>query len=143
MDNLDQKLITALRRDGRESIANLAALLGVTRATVRARMDKLIASGQILGFSVDLKADTAESPVRGLMMIEVEGRGTERVVARLLNMPEVLRVHATNGRWDLVAELRTTTLEKLDEVLRAIRLIDGIATSETSLLLATRQHRRI
>ncbi len=52
-------------------------------------------------------------------------------------LPEVSAVHTTNGRWDLVVELGTTTLPALDAVLRRIRLIPGITGSETSILLAT------
>lgn len=51
--------------------------------------------------------------------------------------PNVATLHSTNGRWDLIAELRADTLESFDRVLGAIRLIDGIATAETSILLST------
>jgi hypothetical protein len=44
---------------------------------------------------------------------------------------------ATNGRWDSVAELRDDSLEAFDRVLGQIRLIDGIADTETSILLLT------
>jgi DNA-binding Lrp family transcriptional regulator len=44
-------------------------------------------------------------------------------------------VHTTNGRWDLVAELETASLEEFSWALDAIRAIQGIATTETSLLL--------
>jgi DNA-binding Lrp family transcriptional regulator len=52
-------------------------------------------------------------------------------------MPNVVALHTTNGRWDLIAELRAETLEAFDEVLNVIRLADGIATTETSILLST------
>lgn len=51
--------------------------------------------------------------------------------------PNVATLHSMNGRWDLIAELRADTLESFDRVLGAIRLIDGIATAETSILLST------
>jgi DNA-binding Lrp family transcriptional regulator len=49
----------------------------------------------------------------------------------------VSALHTTNGRWDIVAELRADTLEEFDRVLGRIRRIDGVATSETNLLLST------
>ena len=58
----------------------------------------------------------------------------------LRGIPEVRTIHATNGRWDIVAELETGTLADFDEVLRRIRLIDGISATETSILLAS--HKR-
>ena len=139
MDELDSALIAALRRDGRASLSELAADLGVTRTTVRSRMARMIADGDIAGFTVLTRADVAQSPVRGLMMLGIEGQGTERTIARLRAMREVRAVHTTNGSWDLIVEIGTGTLEEFDSVLFAIRKLDGVRRSETSLLLSTRR----
>lgn len=137
MDSLDEKLVTLLRHDGRRSISDLAVDLGVSRATVRARIERLERQGEILGYTVILRADALEQRVRGIMMIEVEGHAADRVVRALGGFPEISAVHTTNGRWDLVVELNTETLTQLDAVLRKVRLIPAIAGSETTLLLAT------
>ncbi len=142
MDETDQTLLAALRRDGRASISDLSLQLGLARATVRSRLEKLTNEGEILGFTVVLKGDAQEHAVRGIILIAVEGRGTDRIVSQLGRMPEVQTVHTTNGRWDLIAELGTKSLEALDAVLRRIRLIDGIAASETNLYLATKRMSR-
>lgn len=139
MTRTDQKLIAALRRNARASVSDLAAEIGVSRATVRARLDRLIESGEIVGFTVTLRSDVRGAPVQGVILIAIEGKGTERIVATLRGMPEVQRIHTTNGRWDLIVELGADTLADLDAVLRRIRLIDGVATSETNLYLSTRQ----
>ncbi|WP_347267005.1 Lrp/AsnC family transcriptional regulator [Paracoccus sp. (in: a-proteobacteria)] len=139
MDDLDLGLIAELRRDGRAAISDLAARLRVSRATVRARLERLQAAGEIAGFSVLTRADVSEAPVRGLMMIGIEGRGGERIMARLTGIPAVVAVHSTNGRWDLIVELATGSLADLDEVIRRIRNMEGVMTSETSLLLSTRR----
>ena len=137
MDALDERLITLLRHDGRRSISDLATDLGVSRATVRARLERLEKSGDVLGYTVILRADAVGQPVRGIMMIEIEGLAADRVIRTLGGLPEVSAVHTTNGRWDLVVELGTATLADLDAVLRRVRLIPGVTGSETSLLLAT------
>ncbi|MFZ1662226.1 MAG: Lrp/AsnC family transcriptional regulator [Paracoccaceae bacterium] len=139
MNDTDQQIIAELRRDGRASLSDLAARLGLARATVRARMERLQARGEIVGFTVLTRSDVSATPVRGLMMIAIEGRGTERIIARLTGMPEVIAVHSTNGRWDLIAELGTRTLEELDLVLQKVRGYEGVLASETSLLLNTRR----
>ncbi|WP_147127005.1 Lrp/AsnC family transcriptional regulator [Shimia ponticola] len=141
MDELDKRLLLALQRDGRASVSELADLLGVTRTTVRTRMDRLRANGEITGFTVTTRADVAPSAIRGLMMLGIEGRGTERIMARVAAMPEVRAVHSTNGTWDLIVEIGTETLEAFDKVLFAIRRMDGVTRSETNLLLSTRQGR--
>ena len=139
MDITDQKLIAALRQDGRASISALAATLNLTRTTVRSRMQSLQQSGEIIGFTTVLRGDAAHAPVRSQMMIAIEGRGTERVIRQLSAMPSVDALHTTNGKCDLIAELSADSLEELDGILRQIRLLEGIATSETNLLLATRK----
>ena len=139
LDEMDQRLIAELRRDGRASFSDLAERLALSRATVRARMERLAAKGEIAGFTVLTRSDVADAPVRGLMMIGIEGRGGEKVMARLAGIPAVLAVHSTNGKWDLIAELATQTLLELDEVIYRIRSIEGVVTSETNLLLSTRK----
>jgi DNA-binding Lrp family transcriptional regulator len=139
MDKTDERLIAALRHDARASLSGLALGLNLSRTTVRTRIDRLVQRGDILGFSVVLKADAMRDPVRGLMMIGIEGRGTERILRQLHGFSEVRAVHSTNGRWDVIVELGTETLEALDTALARIRRLDGVTTSETSLLLATRK----
>lgn len=138
MDDADQRLIAELRRDGRASLSDLAERLGLSRATVRVRMERLTERGEIAGFTVMTRADITAAPVRGLMMIGIEGKGGERTMARLAGLPAVQAVHSTNGRWDLIVELGTQTLLELDETIYRIRNIDGVMRSETNLLLSTR-----
>lgn len=139
MDDLDQAIIAALRHDARMSHSDLSAALGVTRATIRARIDRMEARGDILGYAVVLKEDRLTDPVRGLMMIGIEGRGAGRIMRQLTGLSEVRAVWSTNGRWDLIAEIGTQSLESFDAVLDRIRKLDGVSTSETSLLLSARK----
>jgi len=139
MDETDLRLIAELRRDGRAALSDLAERLDLSRATVRARMERLAARGEIAGFTVVTRADVTEAPVRALMMIGIEGRGGERIMARLAGFPAVMAVHSTNGKWDLIVELSAQTLLELDDVIHRIRSIEGVMTSETNLLLSTRR----
>ena len=139
MHELDGRLIAALKQDGRASLSDLAAELGVTRSTVRVRLDRLRQSGEISGFTVLTRSDVRPDAVRGLMMLEIAGRGAERAMKRLTAISQVRAVHSTNGTWDLIAEIGAETLEEFDQVLFAIRRLDGVTRSETSLLLSTRR----
>lgn len=139
MDETDRKLVAILRHDARMALSDLAAHLGLSRTTVRSRINRLKARGEILGFRVVMKDDTLQDPVRGLMMIEIEGRGTDRIIRQLHGLPEVRSIYSTNGRWDVIVEIGTATLGGFDDVLFHIRRIDGVTASETSLLLSTRK----
>jgi len=138
MDDLDQRLLAALKRDGRAPLSELAALLGVSRATVRTRIERLQQHGIIRRFTVETAQDVVDAPVRGLMMLSISGPGAERVMLRLTGHPAVRQVHSTNGKWDLIVEIGTETLAALDAVLFELRRLPGVETSETSLLLNSR-----
>lgn len=136
-DDLDRRLIAALREDGRAPVSKLAAILGVSRATVQTRLDRMLESGAILGFTVRFRKDYDTQAIRAIMMIQVAGRSTTAVIRQLRGMPELVSLHTTNGAWDLIAEIRAESLTDFDRVLREVRTIDGIENSETSMLLST------
>ncbi|WP_306145833.1 Lrp/AsnC family transcriptional regulator [Roseibium sp. MMSF_3412] len=139
MDDLDLRLITLLRHDGRRAVSDLASDLKVSRATVRARMEKLQASGEILGFTAVLRDDWRDLPIRAVTLLVVDGHNTDPVIRALSAMTEVRAIHSTNGKWDLVLDIATRDLAAFDDALNRIRLIEGIAASETNILLNTRK----
>lgn len=139
MDDTDERLVAALKKDARIALSDLAATLMLSRTTVRNRLARLQQSGEIVGYSVVTRADVQADPVRGLMMIGIEGRGAERIIRQLGQMAEVRAVHSTNGRWDVIAEIGSRTLADFDAVLFRIRRLEGVTQSETNLLLSTRK----
>jgi DNA-binding Lrp family transcriptional regulator len=86
---------------------------------------------------VQLRPDAQAPGIRAWMGVLVEGNQTRTVIASLLGEPGVAALHDTNGRWDLLAELRAQTVAELSEVLERVRLIKGIRNTETSILLAS------
>ena len=135
-DDLDRQIIAHLRTDGRASLAKLADALGVARGTVQSRLDRLMSNGTLLGYTVRVREDYDAHSVQAVMMIEVSGKSTTHVIRRLRGLPEIQTLHTTNGNWDLVAQIRANSLSDFDRVLREVRMIDGVANSETSLLLS-------
>ena len=137
MDDTDRQLIGLLRNDARASVASLAKALGVSRGTVQNRMARLASQGTIVGYTVRLKPDVEEQRIRAFMTVAVEGNQLDAVIKALRGEPAVTSLYSTNGRWDIVAELRAESLEGFDRVLGRVRLIEGISQTETSLLLST------
>jgi DNA-binding Lrp family transcriptional regulator len=136
MDDTDRRLIALLYENARLPVATLAQLLKVSRGTVQNRIDRLIAEGVIGGFTLRLKPDAEPQRVRAITMVAVEGEHATAVIKALRAIPEVQALHTTNGRWDIVVELGVDSLESFDQALQRIRLVKGIANSETSLLLS-------
>jgi DNA-binding Lrp family transcriptional regulator len=137
MDEIDRQLIALLRDNARTPVATLAKRLRVARGTVQNRLARLEKDGVIVGYTVRLRPQVEEHHIRALMTVAVEGNSSEAVLRGLRGDPAVTALHSTNGRWDFVVELRADNLEAFDRVLGRIRLLEGIANTETSILLST------
>ncbi len=140
MDDLDRRLLALLRADSREPVASLAGKLKVSRGTVQNRIARMLKpGGAIQAFTVRTRPEMEAARVRAIMSIAIEGERSAAVVKALKGFPEVDKIHTTNGRWDLIAELEVETLAEFSRALDQIRTLTGIASTETSILLATQK----
>ena len=139
MDDIDRQLLGLLKHDGRASVTTLAGTLGVSRATVQARIERLQRDGTIQRFTIDVGHGQVGDVVRAVMLVEVQGNLTRSVIRALRRLPEISDLHSTNGAWDLVAQVETSSLAEFDRTLRDVREIKGILNSETCLLLNSAQ----
>jgi DNA-binding Lrp family transcriptional regulator len=137
MDDVDRQLIALLRDNARLSVVALAQKLRLARATVQNRIARLEKAGVIVGYTLRLKPVTEAHRIRAIMGIEIDGHHGDEVRRLLRGNPAVEALHSTNGRWDLMAELRADSLDAFDKVLNTIRSIKGIRNTETSILLST------
>ena len=137
MDEIDRKLVALLRTNARTPVAVLSKALKVSRGTVQNRIDRMMAAGAILGFTLRVRPDAEAERVRAIMAIAVEGERSGAVLKALRGFPEIDAVHMTNGRWDMLAELNAASLSDFSRLLDEVRLIEGISATETSLLLTT------
>ena len=137
MDDTDRQLLALLRDNARMPVVALANKLRVARATVQNRIGKLEADGTIVGYTVRLRPEAEGHRIRAITSIAIDGPRGDEVRRALRGNPNVVALHTTNGRWDLMAELRADTLEAFDQVLNAVRAIPGVSNTETSILLST------
>lgn len=139
MDDLSLKLLSLLKSDGRMSVTALSQALGVSRLTVDNRIKRLEAEGIIAGYTVLLGTEEFKHKINGWIMINVMANKEEKAIKLILQMVEISRLHTTNGKWDLAAEIQTSTLEEFDKAVSELRKIDGIEATETNLLLSRRK----
>ncbi len=137
MNETDHQLLALLRQDARMSIAKLASKLKVSRGTITNRIEKMEREGVIVGYTVRVRPDQQRDEIKAWMSIAVDGNQTRAVIAGLLGEPSVAALYDTNGRWDLLAELRADNLQELSKSLERIRLLKSISNTETSIHLET------
>lgn len=135
LDDVDRKLISRLKLDGRASVTTLAGILGIARGTVQSRLARLVETKTIKRFTIELGEADSDDMVHAVMMIEVRGNTASSVQTALKRMPEVTSMHRTCGVWDVVIRLETTSLLEFDSVLNRIRELPGVSNSETCPLL--------
>lgn len=135
IDALDRQILRALKQDGRAAVSALAGRLGLARATVRARIDRLVETGVITRFTIETAPLDGDDPIRAVVLIGLTGSMSRAVIRSLSALPEIAQLHSTNGEWDLVAELECARLRDFDAALRRIREVPGVTNSQSCLLL--------
>ena len=138
MNNLDASIIALLKRNARMSVTQMSHELAVSRVTIDSHIKKMETSGVITGYTVTLGAEEFRHNVSGWIMINVLANEEENIITKMISMPEITRLHTTNGRWDIAAEIQTSTLEAFDTAISRLRQIPGIKDTDTSLLLSSR-----
>ena len=137
LDEIDHRLIDLLRDNSRLPTATLARKLGVSRGTVQNRIDRLVTGGVIQGFTIRLEGEVDSGVIVAITSLEIRSSDHKPVISQLKRIPEIARIYATNGRWDLIVEIRTLDLASLDRILTAVRTIKAVSASETIILLAS------
>jgi len=141
IDAADRKLITLLRQDARQPITSLAQAIGLSRASVYARLERLERDGVIAGYTVRLGADYDQRLIRAQIMLKVTPRLTQAVERRLIAMPELIALHAISGEWDMIVVVEAEGVSALNDVVDRIGLLDGVEKTTTSIIMATKMVR--
>lgn len=138
MNHVDASIIALLKRNARMSVTQMSHELGVSRVTIDSHIKKMETSGVITGYTVTLGAEEFRHHVSGWILINVTANDEEDIISEMVSMPEIARLFTTNGRWDLAAEIQTSSLEAFDSAISRLRQIPGVKETDTSLLLSSR-----
>ena len=141
MDNIDEKLISALKDNGRASTAKLARLVGRSRTSVQSRLERLEKQGVILGFGVRLAPEHSLGAVRAHVMIKVGPKESRSVTAALREISPVRLLHSVSGEVDLIAVAVTASVAEMDQVIDRIGALDGVERTTSSIILSTKFER--
>ena len=134
IDDIDRGLIRILRADSRMPAAAIARELGVNRATVTSRIERLADTGVIESFTIRLANEVDRDAIRGISLIAAQPNHGAAVIRAIRGLPAVEHVHSTIGVWDIVVQLRTGSLAEFDDALEQVRGIEGVTNTQTSLL---------
>jgi len=135
LDQLDCQMIELLQKDGRISNTEIAKNIGMSEATVRTRLNRLIQEGyiQIVAVSNPIKLGFK---IVGNIRIHVEIKKMDRIIKELKKLKPLWFVVQTTGGTGIDTEFVAKSLDELNELIfEKINKIDGVIKTETSLFL--------
>jgi DNA-binding Lrp family transcriptional regulator len=138
IDGIDEKLLQALRENGRASTAQLARLVGRSRTSVQSRIERMEKQGVIVGYGVRLAPEYGSGAVRAHVMVKVGPKETRAVTAALHAIPQVRILHSVSGEVDLIAVAMTASVAEMDRVIDRIGALDGVERTTSSIILSTK-----
>ncbi len=142
LDDPDKRLLALLREDARLSTAALARKLGVARTTVVERLNRLMTRGVISGFTVRMNPRYEARLLQVHVLLDVDPKKGDAVVAALKAMPQVKAVHAISGAFDSLVFVEGETTEEIDRILDAIGHLPGVGKTQSSLVLSVKFDRQ-
>ncbi|WP_435126693.1 Lrp/AsnC family transcriptional regulator [Actinacidiphila sp. bgisy144] len=137
IDQLDVEILARLTENARTGIAEIAAALGVSRATVQIRMRRLENEGILLGFQPIINLPAVGIPLQALVSLEVDQRLLPSIVRGLRELPSVLEVRIQSGREDLLVHVAIESLEDHQKLTMAIVAIDGVRKTTSTFMVST------
>ncbi|MDP9233154.1 MAG: Lrp/AsnC family transcriptional regulator [Actinomycetota bacterium] len=144
-DVLDRQILRLLRQDGRMSVASIAKEVGLSGPSVHERIKKLEQRGIIAGYTAVLEPRLLNRPHVAFVMVTLaEGNEfaiDDPIVARICEEPDVLEFHRIAGEDCYLVKVRSATNKDLENLLRRIRKIRGVARTRTTIVLSTELER--
>ncbi len=138
IDGKDKELIALLSTNSRESTANLARMLGMSRTTVTSRIERLEKRGVITGYTVQFNQDYERGRIQAQVMISSNPKSSAHIVRTLKKIPAIKALHAVNGSYEMLALISAESTQHLDQVLDLVGNIDGISKTTSSIILSTK-----
>ncbi len=136
MDELDRELLHLLTIDARTPATELAKELKVSRGTVQNRIARLLEQNVIHRFTVELGAADDDHQISAFTLIKLSADDNRSTLGALKKIPAIIDIHSLSGRYDLVVEIRTASLKRLDAILDNIREIADVDETQSHLRLA-------
>jgi Lrp/AsnC family leucine-responsive transcriptional regulator len=141
LDPIDLAILRLLRQDGRMAHAAIAKSVGLSGPAVHDRVRKLEQKGVIASYTAVLDPDVVGRPHVAFVLVTLtegdEFAADEPIVARICEEPDVLEFHRIAGEDCYLVKMRTRTNKDLENVLRRIRSIRGVARTRTTIVLST------
>lgn len=138
VDSLDARIITLFTEQPRISVLEASRLLEVARATVQARLDRMIRNGVISGWGPRVDPAQFGYPVVAFCSLTImQDTGHDAVADKLASIPEVQEIHTVSGSSDLLTKVVAKSNPDLQRVIDSIVATKMVVRSSSTIVLNT------
>lgn len=138
IDSKDKALLELLSANSRESTAELARKMKLSRSTVKDRIERLELRGVIKGYTIRFSEEYSLGQIQAHVTISSHPKYATEIVKTLRRMNAVKSLYAVNGIYDMIAVLSVESTQSLDLALDEIGGINGIEKTVSSIILSTK-----
>jgi DNA-binding Lrp family transcriptional regulator len=117
LDELDKRLLKKMKENCIKPFVKIAQELGVTEGTVRQRTKKLVDSGVIRKFTIDVDPINLGLPIVAFLILSVSAGRISEVVDTLSKIDNIVEIHQIHTFGDLLVKVRSSTLEDLGTII--------------------------
>ena len=135
LDDTDHAILTALSRDGRQSVTAIAEQLHLSRANTYDRIARLRASGVLQGYTAVIDPRAAGLETAAYVFVTLKQDDWEVLRRALAEEPAVRHLALVGGQYDAVLLVRTRTVEELRRVIfERIQSLNCVQATQTALI---------
>ncbi len=137
LDDVDKKILRALQKDARASFKRVGKEIGVSEATVFVRVRKLQEKGVLQGFKAVVDPKSVGKKLTAIMLIRAQPRSLVGMLDALKKLDDIYEIYDVTGQYYSILKIRTDTTEQLSRIIDEIGMIEGVAGTETVIVLRT------
>ena len=137
LDQVDVKILHELQHDARVSFKAVAQRVGVSEATIFVRVKKMQERGVIKGFTALVDPASIGKPLTAMVLVRANPKAYTGTLEALKKIDDVYEIYDVTGQYYCILKIRTTGTEELSKIMDVVGNIDGIAGTETIIVLRT------
>jgi DNA-binding Lrp family transcriptional regulator len=138
LDELDRKILDVLQREGRATLAEVGAAVGLSPSAVKRRVDRLERSAVIVGYAAIVDPQAVGDRLEAFVELYCADTVTPSdLLASVSGLPVVVAAHTVAGDADAIVRVRVEGIEELERTIEVLRRDPKVMRTRTMVALST------
>jgi Lrp/AsnC family transcriptional regulator, leucine-responsive regulatory protein len=138
VDEVDRKILDHLERDGRATLADVGAAVGLSSSAVKRRVDRLQETGVIVGYSAIVDPQALGDRLEAFVELYcADSVAPNDLLGSVAGLQAVIAAHTVAGDADAVVRVRVKGIEELERTIEQLRRDPKVMRTRTMVALST------